>query len=116
MIFNLYKIKNLVTRNSEIGFLFVLLIFTILSTTFYNDNKKKISENQRELLNNVYFQKSLNYIFDNLSPKYKIIEHKVSKYETFYKILRKYNVIDNEIFNIRKILEKSYNLNNLKTD
>jgi len=116
MIFNLYKIKNLVTRNSEIGFLFVLLIFTILSTTFYNDNKKKISENQRELLNNVYFQKSLNYIFDNLSPKYKIIEHKVSKYETFYKILRKYNVIDNEIFNIRKILEKSYNLNNLKTN
>ena len=116
MIFNLNKIQKLIKRNTEIAFLLLLIVITITSTTFYNNKKITIGENYKTTINNIYFKKTINHIFNNLSPRYKSINHKISKGETFDKILNNYSVPVDEINKIKKILNKDYNLNNLKTN
>ena len=74
-----------------------------------------MNENYKELINNIYFKKSIEYIFNNLSPKYKSVEHKIFKGETFDKILNRYSIPKNEINKLKKILGSNYDLNNLKT-
>ena len=76
MIFTTNKLIKLVKKNIEIFLLFLLLIITIFITTIYNNKKLETSENYKEVINNIYFQKSLKQIFDNLKPRYKSIDHK----------------------------------------
>ena len=116
MIFNLKKIPRLIKKNMEISFIFLLTIITILSTTLYNSNKRQINENYKNVINNIYFQKTINHIFDNLTPRYKSINHKISNGETFYKILKNYSITTDEITKITKELSSNFNLNNLKTN
>jgi hypothetical protein len=115
-MFNLKKAPKLIKKNLELLLLFFLTIISILSTTFYNDSKKQINENYKETINNIYFQKTINYIFNNLTPRYKNINHKISSGETFDKILNSYSIIDDEIIKIKKELNLDHNLNNLKTN
>ena len=116
MIFSLNKLIKLVKKNTEIFSLFLLLIFTIFSTTIYNNAKLKTNENYKEVINNIYFQKSLKQIFNNLKPRYKSINHKISSGETFDKILNNYSVPIKEILDIKKSLSSDYNLSNLKSN
>ena len=116
MIFSTNKIIRLVKKNIEITFLFLLLFITIVSTTFYNNKKILINKNYKNVINNIYFQKSLSQIFDNLTPRYKNIDHKISKGETFDKILNNYSIPEGEIIKIKNNLSSEYNLNNLKTN
>ena len=116
MIFSTSKIIRLVKKNIEITFLFLLLFITIVSTTFYNNKKILINKNYKNVINNIYFQKSLSQIFDNLTPRYKNIDHKISKGETFDKILNNYSIPESEIIKIKNNLSSEYNLNNLKTN
>ena len=116
MKFSSNKIIKLLKKNIEITFLFLLLFITISSTSFYNNNKKIVNKNYKDLINNIYFQKSINQIFDNLTPKYKNINHKISKGETFDKILNNYSIANDEIIEIKKNLTSDYNLNNLRTN
>ena len=116
MIFNLKKTLKLIKKNIEITFLFLLLIVTITSTTFYNNDKKIVNKNYRNIVNNIYFKKTINHIFDSLIPRYKNIDHKISKGETFNKILTDYSITLDEIVKIKKNLNSNYNLNNLKTN
>ena len=116
MIFSSIKIIKLIKKNIEIIFLFLLILVTSVSTTLYNDKKILIDENYKEVINNIYFQKSINQIFDNLTPRYKIIDHKISRGETFDKILKSYSISSSEIIGIKNNLNADYNLNNLKTN
>jgi murein DD-endopeptidase MepM/ murein hydrolase activator NlpD len=116
MIFFSNKIIKLIKRNTEIILLFFLLLITIASTTYYNNNKKIINQNYKDIINNIYFQKSVNQIFDNLVPRYKNIDHKISRGETFNKILNSYSISNDEILKVKKILNSDYNLNNLQTN
>ena len=116
MIFNSNKILKTIKNNTEIVSVFVLIMIGVLSTTLYNNHKKQINNNYKDVINNIYFQKSINYIFNNLTPRYKNIEHKVLKGETFDKILKEYSISADEIIEIKKKLDSDYNLNNLKTD
>ena len=110
------KFKKKLSKNTEIVALGLLLITTILSTTYYNFNKKKIFENYKNILNNVYFKKTINHIFENLEPKFKTVEHKIEEGETFDKILETYAIKEEEISNIKNNLSKKINLNRLKTN
>ena len=110
------KFKKKLSKNTEIIALGLLLITTILSTTYYNFNKKKIFENYKNILNNVYFKKTINHIFENLEPKFKTVEHKIEEGETFDKILETYAIKEEEISNIKNNLSKKINLNRLKTN
>ena len=116
MIFTLNKIIKFIKKNVEITFLFLLLFFTIASTTFYNNSKVLVIKNYKDVINNIYFQKSVDQIFDNLTPRYKNINHKISSGETFDKILKNYLIPSEEILEIKKNLNSNYNLNNLKTN
>ena len=116
MIFSPNKLIKLVKKNTEIFLLFLLLIFTIFSTTIYNNNKLETNENYKELINNIYFQKSLKQIFNNLKPRYKSIDHKISSGETFDKILNNYSIPSEEILSIKENLNSDFNLSNLKTN
>jgi|TARA_B110000037_G_scaffold7875_1_gene8473 murein DD-endopeptidase MepM/ murein hydrolase activator NlpD len=107
---------RLVKKNIEIIFLFLLLFITIVSTTFYNNRKALVNESYKDVINNIYFQKSLSQIFDNLTPRYKNIDHKISKGETFDKILNNYFIPESEIIKIKNNLSSDYNVNNLKTN
>ena len=107
---------RLTKKNREIVFLFLLIIVTISSTTFYNKKKILTNKNYKDVINNIYFQKSLDYIFNNLSPRYKNIEHKVSEGDTFDKILNNYVIPYDEVVKVKKNLNKDYNINNLKTN
>ena len=116
MIFSLNKLTKLVKKNTEIFLLFLLLIFTIFSTTIYNNEKLKTNKNYKEVINNIYFQKSLKQIFNNLRPRYKSIDHKISSGETFDKILNNYSIPSKEILGIKENLNSDYNLSNLKAN
>ena len=114
MIFSSNKIIKIIKKNIEITFLFLLLLITISSTNIYNKKKVLIDENYKNLINNIYFQKNINQIFDNLVPRYKNINHKVSSGETFDKILNNYSIPNEEINQIKKKLNSDYDINNLK--
>ena len=114
MIFSSNKIIKIIKKNIEITFLFLLLLITISSTSIYNKKKVLIDENYKNLINNIYFQKSINQIFDNLVPRYKNIDHKISSGETFDKILNNYSIPNEEINQIKKKLNSDYDINNLK--
>ena len=116
MIFRSNKIIKLIKKNLEITFLFLLIICTIISTTFYNNSKEQFNNNYKNLINNTYFQKSIKQIFDNLTPRYENINHKISSGETFDKILKNYSITNEKILEIKKNLNTDYNLNNLKTN
>ena len=114
MIFSSNKIIKIIKKNIGITFLFSILLITISSTNIYNNNKKLISENYKNLINNIYFQKTISQIFDNLVPRYQNIDHKISSGETFDKILNNYSIPNEEINQIKKKLNSDYNINNLQ--
>jgi len=116
MKLKLFKIQRIIKKNLELAFLLLAIIVTILSVRIYNINKNVINQNYINLTNNTYFQRSIKYVFDNLEPKFIDITHKVSKGETFNKILNNYKIPKSEIQKIIKILSKENKLNNLKTN
>ena len=110
------KVKKKIKNNTEIIALGLLLLTTILSTTYYNFNKQKIYNNYKNIINNIYFKKTINHIFENLEPKFKTVTHKINEGETFDKILRNYAIKEEEIFNVKKKLSKKIDLNKLNTN
>ena len=116
MKLNFLKIQINIQKNSSIFFLFMLLFLSFGSMQIYNLNKKKIYTNYTKLVNNIYFKKTLEHIFDNLEPKNINVKHKVKQGETFYTILKNYEISDKEINEIRKSLSAENYLGKLKTN
>ena len=106
-----HKIK----KNVGIFSLVLLIIITSLSTTFFNHKKNIKNQNFENFVDNIYLKKTLNYLINNLEPKYKKISHKVKSGETFDKILEDYSIDKKEIILIKKNLIKKFNINNLNT-
>ena len=112
----LNKIKLKIKKNTEIFALCILIFITILSTSYYNFNKQRIYTNYKSTINNIYFKKTLNHVFDKLEPKFKKINHSISSGETFDNILESYSVSKKEISEIKKKLSDKLNLNKLTTN
>ena len=110
------KLKEKIKKNTEIVALSILLFTTIISTTYYNYNKNKIFYNYKNTINNIYLKKTLDSLFQNLEPRFKKIEHKISTGETFDNILESYSIKKSEILEIKKKLSKEININKLNTD
>jgi murein DD-endopeptidase MepM/ murein hydrolase activator NlpD len=107
---------NKIKKNAEIFALFVLILITIISTSYFNYNKKKIYYNYKTIINNIYLKKTLNYTFNQLEPRFKEIEHKISAGETFDKILEQYEINSSEITEIKSKISKKININKLNTN
>ena len=110
------KFKFNFKNKNEIFALGLLIIITIISTTYYNYTKNKIISNYEDVINNIYFKKTVNHFFDNLEPKFKKITHKIKSGETFDNILSEYSINKEEIYDIKSKLSKKINLNKLNTD
>ena len=102
-------------KNLEIFGLVLLIIFTAISTTYFNSTKKENLEIYNNFVDNIYFKKTLTHIVENLEPKYKKIKHKIKSGETFDKILENYLIQKKEILEIKNALKKKVNLNKLNT-
>ncbi len=110
------KILQKLKKKIEIFALSVLILITIISTSYYNYSKERIYNNYKNIINNVYLKKTLTSFFDGLEPKFKKVQHNISKGETFDSILSNYFVKDDEIKKIKKALAKKVNLNKLNTN
>ena len=110
------KFKIKLKNYSEIIALIILLLITIISTSYFNHTKKKIINNYKVIIDNIYFKKTLNHFLDNLEPKFVKITHQISSGETFDNILEGYSIKKSEIIEIKKNLSKKINLNRLNTN
>ena len=110
------KLKTKIKKNTEIVALSLLIVVTIVSTSYYNYNKNKIFNSYKNTINNVYLKKTINHLFNNLEPKFKKINHRILPGETFDSILEGYLLNKKEISEIKKKLSKKINLNKLNTN
>ena len=110
------RFKTKIKIKNEIFLLFLVLLITIISTAYHNYSKEKTANNYKEIVENIYFKKTLNHIFNNLEPRFKKVSHKVEFGDTFDSILNQYNINKNEITIIKKKLSNKINLNNLNTN
>ena len=111
----LKNLKSNIKKNIEIFGLVFLILFTAISTSYFNFKKKISTENHESFIENIYFKKTLSHLIENLEPKLKKIKHKIKSGETFDKILENYSVDNKEIIKIKNSLQKKVNLNKLNT-
>ena len=112
----LKKIKSSLLNNLKIFGLILLIIFTIIVVAL-SDHQKKLSKNQHNnIIDNIYFKKTLNEIVNNLEPRYKKYNHKIKSGETFDKILNNYSINKDEVNAIKQSLSKKVNINKLNTN
>jgi len=119
MIFgNFYSIKNktiqFFQKNWQIFSLNSLVFLVIIITISINNQNSKIKSEKKNLINNIFFQKTISDTFSNLDPKYQEINHLIKSGETFADILRNYNISEEEIELIASNLKKETNLNKIK--
>ena len=118
IIENFYSIKNktiqFFQKNWQIFSLNSLVFLVIIITISINNQNSKIKSEKKNLINNIFFQKTISDTFSNLDPKYQEINHLVKSGETFAGILRYYNINEDEIELIASNLKKETNLNKIK--
>jgi murein DD-endopeptidase MepM/ murein hydrolase activator NlpD len=102
--------------NQAILSLVFLVILTVIATNYYNYKKNINDTNIRNLINNIYFKKTLSNIFDQFEPKYERVSHVISKGQSLSNIFEKYSVNKDELELVKKSLSKKYKINNLKID
>ncbi len=105
-----FKVKN------EILALIILIIITLVSTTYHNYTKNKIYETHKDFIQNIYLKKTINHILNKIEPRFKKISHKVQEGETFNSILEEYNLSKKDISTINNKISKKVNLNRLNTN
>ena len=112
----LINFKNKITKNIKIlGLIFIFLV-TILISLYLNYEKNVSSKKYNNFIDNIYFQKTLNQIINNLEPRYKIYNHKIKSGETFDKILSGYSIDSEEVKALKESLSKKININKLNTN
>ena len=116
MKIKLSKLKKLMNKNQELLLLIFTTLIVVLLMQAFNFIKEEQNKHLFGILNNIYFEKTLENVIKNLDPKYINIEHKISPGETFNNILIKYQVPLKEINKIKKVLSKKNNINKLKNN
>ena len=73
--------------NRTIFSLTLLMIVSVVAMNYHNYKKNVNETNIKNLINNIYFKKTLSSIFDQLNPKFERINHVVLKGQSLSKIL-----------------------------
>ena len=108
------KFSSLINKNPEFIFLISTAFIVIMLMQIFNFIKEERKQTLFNIINNIYFEKTLHNIIKNFDPRYINIEHKISQGENFNSILKKHGIPLKEINKIKKILSKKNNLNKLK--
>tara|TARA_Y100000590_G_C15712663_1_gene1010816 strand:+ start:127 stop:1422 length:1296 start_codon:yes stop_codon:yes gene_type:complete len=107
------NLKKIIKNNIYILLLFSIIIFTVVSTSFYSSFKSKQQLSLINFSENIYLDKSINLIVNNLSPKFSNIKLIVDKGDTFEKILNKIEISNKEKEIILSELSKFKSINKL---
>ena len=102
--------------NRTIFSLTLLMIVAIIAMNYHNYKKSINQTNIKNLINNVYFKKTLKNLFNEFNPKYERVYHTVLKGQSLSNIFDKYSVNKNEIELVKKSLAKKYKISNLKVN
>ena len=108
------KVSILVKKNLELVYLICTALIVIISVQIFNFIKDQKRSHFFDILNNIYFEKTLSSVINNFEPRYVNIEHKVLSGESFSSILENYEIPKSEINITKKLLSKKENLNKLK--
>ncbi len=113
---NLMQILDQIFKkgNRTIFSLTLLMILAIIAMNYHNYNKSINEANIKNLINNIYFKKTLENLFNQFNPKYERVNHNVLKGQSLNSIFEKYSVSKNELDLVKKSLVKKYKINNLK--
>ena len=103
-------------KNIKVIALIFFFIITVLISLYLNNEKNLSVRKYNNFINNIYFQKTLNKIINNLEPKYKIYNHKIKSGETFDKILSDYSIDKEEVKTLKENLLNKININKLNTN
>ena len=114
MKFSLLFFNRFFKKNLSTIFLVSLSLLTVMVLISFNNLKQLENERYQNLLDNVYLEKTIKNILNNLEPKYVDIEHKITKGDTLDKILKRYEISQNEIKELKKALKQKNNINNLE--
>ena len=109
------SLKHKIKKNFEIVGLILLILISIIFTSYFNIKKNKDEKIYNSFIDNIYLKKTLKHVVDNLDPKYKKIKHKIKSGETFDQILKSYQINLEEINKIKTSLNKKININKLNT-
>ena len=106
-------LNKIIKNNSYLILLISILFLTILVTNFYTIYKKNNEAKLLDTLDNLYLIKSINYIFENLNPRFTNIKFKIDKGDTFEKILNQLSLPLTEKELVINKLSKFKFINNL---
>ena len=100
--------------NRTIFSLTLLMIITIIAMNYHNYNKDINETNIKNLINNLYFKKTLTNIFNQFDPKHQKVSHVILKGDSLSNIFEKYSLNKAELQLVNNSLVKKYKINNLK--
>jgi murein DD-endopeptidase MepM/ murein hydrolase activator NlpD len=112
--FILSQIK--IQKNLELFFVLLLILISIAITQIYNASREISKKEYINLINNLYFQKTVNNIFENFESRFLNVNHKVSKNQTLSSIFKIYKIPDKEINLILNSFNKKDKIKNLKVN
>ena len=110
----LSKIK--IQKNLELFFVLLLILISIAITQIYNTSREISKKEYLNLINNLYFQKTINNIFENFESRFLNIHHKVEKNQTLNSIFKSYKIPNTEINLILKSFNKKDQIKKLKVN
>ena len=109
----LKKFISKIRKNLEIFSLIFIIFISIISIQYFNYKKDIVNESYNNFIDNIFLKKSIQYVLNNLEPKYQKIDHKIKPGETFDKILNNYLIDKKEIILIKNNLKKKIDLDKL---
>ena len=87
----------------------ISLVFIMIIFNFYNSYKKNEFIQFEKITKNIYLNKTLETVIENLTPRYQVINYKVNEGDSLEKILNNFDISNHE----KKIVLKNI-LNNKK--
>ena len=109
----LKKFISKIRKNLEIFSLIFIIFISIISIQYFNYKKDIVNKSYNNFIDNIFLKKSIQYVLNNLEPKYQKIDHKIKPGETFDKILNNYLIDKKEIILIKNNLKKKIDLDKL---
>ncbi len=116
MIFKSKYFHTKIKQNFEVFFVLLIILITTIITQLYNESKKNYEKRYITLINNLYFQKSVNHFINEIQPKFEYVEHRVSQNESLNSIFIKNNIPNTEAFLIEKNLKENKSFKNLRVN
>ena len=110
-LFNTY-----IKKKPSVAWLIFLIILTVLVTNYHNNKRTSSYEETINLINNVYFKKTVLNVFSHFNSKFQKIDHIVSEGENLQQILSKYKINESEIIKIIELLKKTKILKKIKVN